>query len=161
MLSGFGVTSGVIFNAFEAALTTIASAGATVVENATFTAFDQFVNSNNETTVLDVDFVSDLKNYLDQLVTNPNNITSLASLAAFTTSFPPEDFPDRDISEWVRSLSFNFTNTDAEFFNAYQADLFLAGEGGILGALKRNNLDAVVVPTGAYLLSSHDLPPDI
>jgi amidase len=42
--------------AFEQALNTIRSLGATVIDNADLPSADEIVNSNNETVVLDIDF---------------------------------------------------------------------------------------------------------
>ena len=39
------------------------------------------------------------------------------------------------------------SNTSPEFWPTYQQNLYFGGEGGILGALERHRLDAVILPT--------------
>ncbi|KAI9815941.1 MAG: hypothetical protein M1827_001933 [Pycnora praestabilis] len=141
-------TTGPQLAAFEAAIQIIKNAGATVIDNTNFTAFDQYNNGNASTFVLDADFVSDLPGeYLSKLVTNPNNVNSLADVANFTVKFPLEDYPQRDILVWNQSLDLGFNNTSPQFWAAYQTNLYDGGPGGIDGALESNNLDALILPT--------------
>lgn len=134
-------------NAFYSAVNLIKAAGATVVTS-NFTALEEWANSTAENEVLNADFIVDLANYLAELTVNPRNITNLRQERAFTQSFPLEDYPDRDTAQWDDALDTQkWNNTDPRFWAAYQKDLFLGGEGGILGALERDNLDAVIVPT--------------
>ncbi|KAF2084470.1 amidase [Saccharata proteae CBS 121410] len=133
--------------AFNAAIPILKAAGATIVPQANFTAFTDYAASNNESLVLNADFLVNLASYLGLLTYNPNNITNLAQLRAFTQSFPKEDYPDRDTAVWDEALEQGWNNTDPRFWQAYQDDLYLGGEGGVLGALDRDNLDAVVLPT--------------
>ncbi|KAF2117123.1 amidase signature domain-containing protein [Lophiotrema nucula] len=142
-----GSVTTTVLTAFNAALTVLADAGAIIVENTNYTAYDQYLRSNAEGIVLDADFVANLAAYLAQLTYNPNNVTSLADVRAFTQSFGPEEYPSRDTATWDESLALNFTNTSPEFWAAYQEDLYLGGAGGLLGALANYSLDAIVVPT--------------
>ncbi|KAH7059035.1 amidase [Macrophomina phaseolina] len=133
---------------YDTALPVLAAAGATLVPNANFSAFDQYINSSNETLVLNADFLANLAAYLAALSFNPTNVTDLADVRAFTRSFPLEDYPDRDTGAWDDALDVQgWSNDDPRFWAAYQADLFLGGEGGVLGVLEREGLDAVVLPT--------------
>jgi amidase len=136
-----------VYDAFEAALKVITAAGATIVDNTNYTAYAEYLNSTAEDTVLSGDFKPNLAAYLAQLTYNPNNVHTLADVTNFTKTFPAEDYPDRDTAIFDASLALNFSNTDAQFWAAYQEDLYFGGEGGILGALSTYNLDAVVVPT--------------
>ena len=141
-----------VIDAFEAAIKIMENAGATIVENANFSAWDEYVADENaplgnSTIVLDADFVSDLANYLSQLTSNPNNIKSLADEANFTHHFALEDYPDRDTGVWDQSLSLGYNNSDSRFWKAYQYSSYFGGEGGVLGALKTYNLDALILPT--------------
>lgn len=137
--------------AFEQALKVLRAAGATIVDNTNFTAADEFLNSNVSALILGADFVVNLRNYLDSLVYNPKNITSLAQLRNFTQSFPPEDYPTRDTGLWDAALK-GYNNTDPQFWPAYQQNLYYGNDGGVLGAIERNNLDAVILPAN---LASH------
>ncbi|KAF2825272.1 amidase signature enzyme, partial [Ophiobolus disseminans] len=140
-----------IYDAFEAALITLRNAGAIIIENTNYTAYDQYLESDAEGTVLAGDFTPNLAAYLAQLTYNPNNVTSLADVNAFTKRFPAEQYPSRDTANFENSLAqtANFSHTSAEFWAAYQSNLFLGGPGGILGALDTYRLDAVVLPTRA------------
>ncbi|KAF2744890.1 amidase signature enzyme [Sporormia fimetaria CBS 119925] len=136
-----------VLAAFNAALEIMEEAGATIVENTNYTAWEQRLNSSAETIVLYADFVVNLKQYLDQLTYNPNNVTTLAEVRAFTQNFTLEEYPSRDTLIWDEALELGFNNTSPEAWAAYQENQFIGGEGGILGALERYSLDAVVVPT--------------
>jgi len=145
-------TSQPILDAFEAAILVLKNAGATIVDNANYSAFDLFLaDSNaelgNESIVLDADFVSDLPKYLTQLTFNPNHITDLEDERNFTQTFKQEDYPDRDTAVWDQSLSLGFGNTDFRFWQAFQFTSFLGGEGGVTGALRNFNVDALILPT--------------
>lgn len=136
-----------IFDAFESALTVLRSAGAILVEDTNYTAYADYLNSDAEGTVLSGDFKPNLAAYLAQLTVNPRNVRTLADVTNFTKTYGPESYPDRNTAIFDASLALNFTNTSPEFWAAYQEDLFLGGEGGILGALDNYDLDAVVLPT--------------
>lgn len=135
-----------VIDAFNVAISEIEKAGATVVD-ANFTAFEQYTNDNNETLVLNADFLVNLASYLSELTYNPYGIENLAEELNFTHSFRQEDWPDRDTAVWESALTQGWNNTDPRFWPAYQANLYYGGEGGILGALERNNVDAVLLPT--------------
>jgi amidase len=136
-----------IYAAFESALTVLRNAGAIIVENTNYTAYDAYLNSTAEGTVLNADFGPNLATYLAQLTYNPNQVHNLEDIRNFTQHFSAENYPDRDTADFDAALGLNFTNTSPQFWAAYQQDLFLGGEGGILGALATYNLDAVVVPS--------------
>ena len=134
-----------VLAAFNEAVKQIEEAGATIVD-ANFTAFKQWQNDGNETLVLNADFTVDLANYFSELTVNPNGIEDLADERQFTHNFPAEHWPKRDTKIWGAALS-QFNNTSPKFWPAYQANLFYGGPGGILGALKRTNTSAVLLPT--------------
>ncbi|KAH8819347.1 amidase [Xylogone sp. PMI_703] len=141
-----------LLDTFEKAIQTIQSAGATIVDNANFSAWDEYIMDSKDpygskNIVLGADFVSGLAKYLSQLSSNPNNVTSLADEVVFTQNSPLEDYPRRDTLSWNRALSLGFDNTDHRFWQAYQKRLYLGGEGGVNGALERHNLDALIMPS--------------
>ncbi|KAI1139215.1 glutamyl-tRNA amidotransferase subunit A [Hypoxylon sp. FL0543] len=137
-------TTGPVVEAFEAALNVLRDAGADIVDTE-FPAALEFRNSDVEQLVLNADFLVNLHSYLDTLTYNPNNITSLAALRAFTQSFPLESYPLRDTSIWDAALQ-QWNNTDPRFWPAYQENVYYGAEGGLLGAIARDDLDAVVLP---------------
>lgn len=128
--------------AFYAAVQTMTDAGAIIV-SANFTV----ASPNTTAIVLGADFVSDLANYLAELSYNPNNVHSLADVRAFTQSFPAEDYPDRNTATWDAALALGYNNTDIRFYNELQKNYYWGGEGGMLGAIERNKLDALIMPT--------------
>ncbi|KAH8723015.1 amidase signature domain-containing protein [Phaeosphaeriaceae sp. PMI808] len=134
-----------IYAAFESALTILRSAGAIIVENTNYTAYDAYLNSSYEETILYADFAPNLASYFSQLTTNPQNIHSLADVRNFTQNTRVEEFPYRDTANFDEALNRNYSL--AERWEAYSANQYLGGEGGILGALETYKLDAVVLPT--------------
>jgi amidase len=147
-----GNTSQPVLHAFEAAIQVIKNAGATVIDNANFSAWEEFVADANallgsESIVLDADFVSDLSNYFSQLTSNPNGIMSLADESNFTHNFKLEDYPVRDTAVWDRALSLGYNNNDYRFWRAYNRTSYLGGPGGVTGVLEAFNLDALILPT--------------
>lgn len=135
-----------VIKAFKDALQRVRSSGAIIVENVDFPGLSRLGGPN--TIVLEADFFSDLpKLYLNNLVTNPNNITSLADLQKFTQNDPREDFPHRDTGIWDDALSAGFGNDSPQFKRAYQQQLYYGGEQGLAGALKNHTLDAVFAPS--------------
>ena len=138
-----------IMSAFEDALRLVTYAGARVIDEANFPTFNLPAFSRNASIVLDTDFVAGLSDYFSQLKTNPNNIHSLDDVAQFTKSDSREQYPSRDVYVWNRQMSRNITNDSFESHAAYQANLRMGGEFGVLGALEKYNLDALIMPTFA------------
>lgn len=132
--------------AFYEAVSEIEKAGATIVD-ANFTAFAEWQTDNNETLVLNADFLVNLATYFSELTYNPYGIENLAEERNFTHNFKQEDWPNRDTKVWDGALEQAWNNTSPKFWPAYQANLFYGGPGGILGALERTNTDAVLLPT--------------
>lgn len=138
-----------VLDAFNTAVSEIEAAGAIIVD-ANFTGFEAYQSDSNGTLVLNADFLANLKSYFSELTYNPHNITDLAQLTGFTHAFSAEDYPDRDTAVWDGpdgALTQGWDNTDPRFWQAYQANLYYGAEGGILGALRRTNTSAVLLPT--------------
>ncbi|KXS98583.1 hypothetical protein AC578_4318 [Pseudocercospora eumusae] len=136
-----------VLNAFDEAIKQIEAAGATIVD-ANFTAFAAWQTDTNNSLVFNADFLSNLAKYFSELSYNPYNITDLAQERDWTHSHPIEDWPERDTGAWDAALKQGWNNTDPRFWPAYQTgNIYYGGEGGILGALKRTNTTAVVLPT--------------
>ncbi|EPS35415.1 hypothetical protein H072_11243 [Dactylellina haptotyla CBS 200.50] len=133
---------------FNQAVEVIRKMGATIVQDANFPAWAEVVQSDAILTVVDLDAKTNLKQYFSQLTVNPNNIHSLADMINFTKSDPREDYPNRGVDQWESALATKCEdNTCDEAKKAYEKDLYLVGEGTILGALKNkgNNLDALIM----------------
>ncbi|KAK4442395.1 amidase signature domain-containing protein [Podospora aff. communis PSN243] len=128
--------------AFWDAVKIMQDAGVIIVES-NFTV----ASPNTSTIVLGADFVSDLAAYLAELSYNPNDVHSLADVLAYTQSDPRESYPDRNTARWDAALALGYNNTDPRFWAELQNNYYDGGEGGLLGAIERNSLDAVILPT--------------
>ncbi|KAL5358079.1 amidase signature domain-containing protein [Aspergillus floccosus] len=134
------------YAAFEAAVKVLKDGGATIIDNANFTAYEEFAQDNSET-VLQADFISGLASYLSELKTNPNSVRNLADVRSFTRTHPLEEWPIRNTATWDDAIEAGIDNTSPEFGPAYQRNLYYGGEGGVFGAIDKHHLDAVVLPT--------------
>lgn len=136
-----------VLDAFEDAIVVMMNAGA-YIDNATFSSFDDWAKDDNLhlLKVAGADFVSGLPKYLSELVLNPNNISNLEDQTNYTHITPVEEYPQRDTGIWDAALS-GFNNTSPEFWEAYQTTSFWGTEGGVTGALKAGNFDALILPT--------------
>ena len=132
--------------AFERAITILADGGATIVEDADFTAFDEW-KRREYNPVTRADFFTNLPQYLSKLEKNPQQIHNIEDLRAFTRHCPEEEHPAYNTRSWDHAIEQGFDNTSPEFHARYQENLRLGGEGGVLGALERHGLDAIVLPS--------------
>lgn len=132
---------------FEKAISIMREAGAIIIDGTQFTSAAELLNSTVELEVTNADFIVDVSKYLAQLDKNPENVTSLEDLRRFTQQSPFEDYPDRDTKIWDDALYVQgWNNTDPRFWDAYLDFLYYGGEGGLLGAIERDELDAVIMP---------------
>ncbi|KAF4632066.1 hypothetical protein G7Y89_g6063 [Cudoniella acicularis] len=141
-----------MLEAFEDAIQVLKKAGATIVDNTNYSAYEEYLTDSSAaissgSIVLDIDFVSDLPKYLSELTLNPHNITSVADLAKFTHNFPLEEYPQRNTASWDEGLSLGFDNENYRFWNAFQRTSYFGAEGGVTGSLKAYNVDALILPT--------------
>lgn len=135
-----------VLESFIAAVRQIESAGATIV-SANFTDYTAWQNDNVSETVLGADFPVGLANYLTELTKNPQHIHSLADVRNWTHSHGIEDWPERDTAIWDTILrDQDRSNTTPRFWEAYQKNLHYGDEGGVLGALRRTNSTAIMLP---------------
>ncbi|KAE8168255.1 amidase [Aspergillus tamarii] len=136
-----------VLSAFEDMISVFIEANATIVQDANFTAWEEFLESKSVAHLLYADFISNIESYLSKLESNPNNIHTLHDLRKYTQNDPREDYPKRDTAQWDAALAVGINNTSPEFWPMYQNNLRLGGEGGVLGAISRHKLDAVILPT--------------
>ncbi|EPS41370.1 hypothetical protein H072_4730 [Dactylellina haptotyla CBS 200.50] len=145
-------TNGPVLTAFNASVEIIKKLGAEIYENADFPAYAEFRRSGNSSIVLGLDFKTNVKQYFDQLVVNPNNLHSLQDLIDYTMSDPREAYPDRNVNTWIAAMNQPCEDNSCKYaWDAYQANLYLGGPGGILGALESaggdDGLDALIMPS--------------
>jgi len=136
--------------AFEQALLTIEALGATVVDPADFPSIDELLTSGNESIVADIDFKVQLNRYLEALVDNPSGVRSLADLIKFNDDNPTLEKPEghTNQSSLIRAEATN--GFDAEYFAALAADHDIGRTRGIDFALKKFDLDALVLPAPGF-----------
>lgn len=135
-----------VTKAFRETIEVLRSSGAVIVENVELPGAAKYGSANN--IVLEADFFTGLPElYLKNLVTNPNNIHSLADLQAFTQKDSREDWPERDTGVWDSALKRGYGNDSPQFQQAYQEQLLYGGQEGLAGALKNHSLDAVFAPS--------------
>lgn len=123
----------------NAALRVLEDQGATIVDNVEMPGV---TNISDVVDLLNADFVANIAAYLQGLTTNPNNLTNLAELRAWTMSDSRENSEGTWL--WDQALRLPFSNTSPEFYAARQRQLQRVGPEGILGALDRYKLDVIV-----------------
>ncbi|KAL7932129.1 amidase signature domain-containing protein [Trichoderma chlorosporum] len=108
--------------------------------------------------VVGADFLSNLPaKYLSLLKENPNNITSVSNLRAFTRDDPQEDFPRFDTTAWDDFLKVGINNTDPTYWPNVTMVTQLLGPECFTGALEKYKLDAMVHPTPYSVLMAAGL----
>ncbi|KAI0868904.1 glutamyl-tRNA amidotransferase subunit A [Hypoxylon argillaceum] len=144
--------SSVVEDTFTMSLKRLQEAGATVIDNTDYVDLDGYINLDPwlQDVVIMTDFKESLNRYLQDLVENPNNIENLEQLITYTKSSPGEEFPKFDTAEFETAQTTNGTS-DPSYIKALALEAHHFGEGGILGALEKWNLDALLVPTCAKL----------
>ncbi|KAL4961196.1 amidase signature domain-containing protein [Aspergillus stella-maris] len=149
LMSNRDNTTGPMVEGFNRTLDILYSAGAVIIENADtdFPAAEAYLNDSQlSAQIMGADFVVNLQTYLSQLTHNPQNITNLRDLRQWTQESPLEGYPDKPTELWDAALN-NWNNTEPGFWRAYQQGLYYGDEGGLLGVIRRNNLDAVLLPS--------------
>ncbi|KAI2620017.1 amidase signature domain-containing protein [Hypoxylon sp. NC1633] len=108
-----------------------------------------FLNANASPNpiVLQADFISNLASYLAELKYMPNNVKSLADAREFTQTLASEEYPDRDTAIWNSALALGYNNSVPRFWEVLQQNYYNGGEAGLLDAIERNNVDAIILPT--------------
>jgi amidase len=141
----------VVLAQFEAAITAISKAGATVIDldAAGFT----FPSANGETLVLCFDFRNDLRKYFATRVGVPMANRNLNDAIAFNNAHVREEMPffNQDLWEFCASLATGPNDPQPAFggmtYNQALANDQASGVNGIDAALAQFHLDAVVSAT--------------
>jgi amidase len=142
-------SSSPVMASFEAALKSLSSAGATIVDNANFTAADEFRKLNQQVKgiVRSSEFKRDIVAYLDALQTNSNNLHSAEDIIEFTKTFPGEEYPDRDIGKFLWTQAEGIDVNSDKYKDMLDQERFFGGEGGILGAMEKYGLHVLAIPS--------------
>ncbi|KAL4909508.1 hypothetical protein BDW74DRAFT_187587 [Aspergillus multicolor] len=140
-------SAGSVLSSFEKAVEAIRDAGAIIVEDANFTAYESYLQTQIPQLVIAADMLSGFADYLAKLVRNPNKLYGLGDMRDYTRSSAEEDYPSRNTDLWDLAIAAGLNNSSPNFWPVYQQSLFFGEEGGLLGALSRHDLDAVILPS--------------
>ncbi len=126
----------------ESCITLMKQAGAVVVDPVEFSNFG--TGSGDEFTVLLYEFKADLNAYL---ATRDSAVKSLADCIAFNKANRATEMPyfEQDIMEQSQAKG---PLTDKAYLDALAKNLKLSRTEGIDPIMAKNNLDAIVAPTG-------------
>jgi amidase len=137
----------VVASAFETALETLREAGAIIVENTEFEAFDETLESKCPNLVKSSDLKATIKGYFGGLMLNPSGVENIHDLIRYTHMDSREDYPSRGTSTLENAAEAIDDQNSSEFQAALDYVRYLANEGGVGGTLKRHELDAIILPT--------------
>ncbi|RDW78834.1 putative amidase [Aspergillus mulundensis] len=140
-------SAGPVLSSFERAVGSIRNAGAIIVEDANFTAYESYLQTQLPQLVIAADMLSGFSAYLAGLTSNHNKLRGLEDIRNYTRNSAEEDYPSRNTELWDLAIAAGLNNSSPTFWPIYQQSLFFGEEGGLLGALSRHNLDAVVLPS--------------
>lgn len=132
---------------FDKALKTLEAAGATlVVANFTKPQPDERTWMPDAALTSQADLMANLPNYFAQLTENPFQLHAIADLRDKTLSSSAEQAEYWDTAIWDQALQLGFDNTNPRYWLAWQRLQKLQGPDGVLGAIERNQVQAIVLP---------------
>ncbi|KAL4260838.1 Amidase signature (AS) superfamily protein [Pleurotus pulmonarius] len=140
--------------AFNHALDIIRGLGATVVDPADLPSADEIALSTNETIVTDVDFKIQINAWLESLKVNPSGVRSLADLIKFNDDHPELEKPPQLEEQNMLIRSEGTSGFDDAFYEALAFDEELGRTRGIDATLKAHQLDALVLPSVRFTITS-------
>ncbi|KAF2191375.1 glutamyl-tRNA amidotransferase subunit A [Zopfia rhizophila CBS 207.26] len=141
-----------VLQSFEHALKLLKGNGAAIVDNANFTGIEEYRNLDPwlQDVVLFTDFKYSLNEYFSMLVENPNNIYNMADLIKYTKTCEAEEYPRFNVEEFETAQGTKDPD-DPTYQEGLEKEAYYGGEGSILGALDKANLDALIFPTAAKM----------
>ena len=133
--------------AFANGVKILEDAGATILDNANFSALGEYQNLDpwTQDVVLFTDYKVSIEAYFQSLVENPNQIHTLKDLIEFTKSCSEEEYPEFNVEEFETAEKSD--PNDQTYRIAREKEAYFGGQGSILGALEENNLDALITPS--------------
>ncbi len=129
----------------EAAIETLRSLGAEIIDPANIPTSEQMANSDAERTVLLYEFKADLNAYLATLT--DTSIQSLANLIAFNEAHAEEEMPYFGQELFISSQE-TTSLEDTKYLTALADNHRLARQEGIDAVMNEYALDALVMPSG-------------
>lgn len=143
----WAVLTGTVKEAFNKSLDVLRECGATIVENTGFTTFHEAILSKCPDVIKSSDFKLRLAQHCASLTVNPNNIRNMQNLVDHTQTDPREDYPSRNTRGLEKEAMAMDDQNCQDFKDTLAYMEYLANEGGVTGALQRNGLDVLFMPT--------------
>ncbi|KAM3443350.1 hypothetical protein MY4824_000653 [Beauveria thailandica] len=133
------------FEAFESTLQLLREAGAHVMEDVEMPGVELMKETGRLEVIGGADFLTDLPKYLKELETNPNEIHTLSDVRAFTdqSSVESDKF---DFMVFNMILKRNINNTMPIWWEYYNELFYQSNDLGLIGAIRNNSLDAIILP---------------
>lgn len=103
------------------------------------------MTAKEKSILLDTDMKAAVNTCLSSLIINPQKIGSLQKLINSTKTCPSEEFPTRNV-EFLERAEASRPNHEL-YLKMLSHDKFFTGEGGIEGALDRQQCTVLLVPT--------------
>ena len=137
-----------VLAAMEDAIETLAKAGATMVDNANYASMEEWEQWDKKDywSICEADSKQAIELCCQNLVTNPNNIRTIDDIIEFTKKCPEEEYPSRDIERWTNVKRAAALPAE-ELCRRREKSLRCGTEDGILGALRKWNLDVLIAPS--------------
>ncbi|KAI1418796.1 NB-ARC and TPR domain protein [Xylaria sp. FL1777] len=85
--------------------------------------------------------------YLSTVENNPHNIQSAEDIIEFTKTHKEEEYPSRDIGKFLWTQAEGVDVESEKYHEMVEQERFFGGEGGILGAMDKYNLDVLAIPS--------------
>ncbi|KAJ4151184.1 hypothetical protein LMH87_011899 [Akanthomyces muscarius] len=140
------ISADVSFEAFDSTIKLLREAGAEVVEDVEMPGMELMKQADRTGIISGADFLTDLPRYLAELETNPNNIHDLSDVRAFTDQSSAES-SEFDLMLFNMILKRNINNTMPIWWEYYSERFYQSNDLGLIGALRNNTLDAIILPT--------------
>lgn len=105
------------------------------------------LSSEDKLNAMAGDFNVAISDYLRRLTNNPHNLQTIEDICSFVKSTEGEEYPERNIERLEQAASILATSVKHNAAKGVRE--YLAGDGGIKGALSEFSLDAIVVPSKA------------
>ncbi|KZV72268.1 amidase signature enzyme [Peniophora sp. CONT] len=137
-------------SAFDRALEVLRGLGAEIVDHAELPSTDELLENHSEIDAALVDMKYDIEAYITELTSVPTNVSNLASIVEFNKVHADLELPE----PWYASQSdfeqaVNLTKDD-KYYAALVENKDLGATRGIDGALKKYNINALVMPSTGY-----------
>ncbi|KAJ6780395.1 hypothetical protein PWT90_03539 [Aphanocladium album] len=152
------ISADVSFDAFESTLKLLREAGAEILEEVEMPGVELEKRTARAGILNGADFLTDLPKYLAELEANPNDIRDLSDVRDFTEQSSAES-SEFDYMQFNMILKRDINNTMPIWWDYYKERLYQNNALGLIGALRNNSLDAIIVPTPiATKLASQGAP---